>query len=127
MRVARRLVPRITPDGSVAPEALKLASGSFLFLAVQETLEHSLELNRAAVPSFTSSSWVVLAVALGIFAVVVACVARALSALVNVARRAQPGRVRPVGSRRPGGLAEISNRSRPLAVHGGLRAPPVAA
>jgi hypothetical protein len=128
VQVAGRLVPRIAPDSSVLREALKLASGSLVFLALQETLEHSLELDRVALPSFAPSSWLVLLVALVTFAAGVAGVGRALSSLVNVIRRAgESARLRPVRCGRPGGLAEILRRSRPLAVHGGLRAPPLGA
>lgn len=127
-RVAVRLVPRIAPTRSLLPEAVKLAAGSLGFLAVQETVEHSLALDRLAPASFASPTWVVLVASLAAFATAIAWVARALSSLVDVVRRAtEPASVRSATSGdHPVGVAEVQRRSRPLAVHGALRAPPVA-
>ena len=127
VRAVGGLVPRAAPNSSVAAEAVRLFSGALLFLAVQETLEHSLELNRVTLPSFAPSAWLVLVIALATLAAGTAWVGKALSSLVDVIRRAvRPAHPRPDRAGRQGGLAETSRRSRPLSVHGGLRAPPVA-
>lgn len=126
VRGVARIVPRHKPDRPLRAEIALLASGSLGFLAVQETLEHSLELGRVALPSFAPASWLILVAAIAIFAVGSAWVGRAVSSLVDVVRRAtEATRVRSVSGARPRGLPALSRRPRPLAVHGGLRAPPV--
>lgn len=124
-----RLVARFLPvhtRRSIRGEVAVLAASAFGFLLVQESLERWLTAGRFEVPSFPPQTWLTFVAALVVFAVLVVLVERAVSSLADAicasGRASVPKacktapRPRSVRRRR---------RERPLAVHGGLRAPPL--
>ena len=123
---ARMLLP--TAGGAPATtRAVRLALASAAFLVVQESCERSLSEGRLAVGAFSPSQILLLLVALGGLAALVALVERSCLQLIerlasapSLARRA-PALLLPVS--RP---APLRRRRNPLAEMRGLRAPPLA-
>src|SRR5438094_5589141 len=56
------------PEERSALQVARLAQAALVFLFLQETLERSVSLGRAAVPSFAPSTWLLLLVSLVFFA-----------------------------------------------------------
>jgi hypothetical protein len=116
------LLPERRP-GHAVRDVVRLALASALYFVVQESLERSAELGSFHVASFEPLAWLVLLLALLVAAASIVALERTLADLV--VRRTRPrlprssgiswSRTREIGAARP----------RPLAVHGGLRAPPV--
>ena len=126
--VIRSVLPTTATDGTFFERVFRLATATLIFLAVQESLERSLSVGRLELASFAPQTLVLLAAAVLTAAATIAFVERALSVLVNIAlgeARATP-RGRSSCRRRPAHVVHRA-RLRPLAVHGGLRAPPVLA
>jgi hypothetical protein len=122
------LVPRTSATGGAAPEIARLASGAIAFLFVQESLEHSLAAHHFGVAALTPFDWLVLVVAVVLISAGIAYAGRAVLALADeLSHRGRPVSLRAPYVRAFPGTAGRVRRSRPLAVHGGLRAPPVAA
>jgi uncharacterized membrane protein len=128
LRAVAAVFVRVAPDGDPTTAAFALASQALAVLFVQESLERSLVLHRAAIASFPPATWSILLAAVVVVAALVAWLGRTVSNLVDgILSRARTHRVRPVGARRPTSPALVVRRSHPLAVHGGLRAPPAGA
>ena len=126
--VTRSILPTRSTDGSVFAELFRLAAAALVFLAVQESLERSLSAGRPELVSFAPSTLAFLVTAVLFAAAVIALVERALSSLTDIvlrAARATGWKHLPRGWR-PAHLVPRA-RLRPLAVHGGLRAPPLLA
>ncbi len=117
---------RALPDSDPVAGMFALVSQALVFLFVQESLERSLVLHQAAVASFPPSAWSILLCAVVAVATLVGWLGRAVSSLVEgILKRARlfaPPTVRGRQVRHP---AQVGRRFHPLAVHGGLRAPPV--
>jgi hypothetical protein len=126
--VIRSILPTRSADRSVFAELFRLAGATLLFLAVQESLERSLSAGRLELVSFAPSTLVFLVTAVLFAAAAIALAERALSSLTEIVLRGAraTGRKR---LRRPWPPAYLVPRARlrPLAVHGGLRAPPLLA
>jgi hypothetical protein len=123
-RLGAAVVPRNTGSGA-GSETVTLASAAFAFLVGQESLEHSLQLHHVALPSFAPANWLVVLAVVACAAYVLGWVGRALSSVVESIRRGgSTTGVRPARARWRLALPEVARRSRPLAVHGALRAPP---
>ena len=124
-RALGAFAPDRAPESCLAEETAGLAVRALGLLVLQETLEHSLSSRRLAFASFAPSTWIVLLAVLVLASVAVAFVGRTIGSLVCELR----GRPRAVTSR--GSVArrlrrsgDLQRRSRPLAVHAALRAPP---
>jgi hypothetical protein len=125
----RRAVTRFVPDVSRAEgtrlETARIAFASFSFLLVQESLERSLQLHAAALPSFNASEWLLLIAAVVALSHVLVWAGRGVSALVEaMGSTGRSGRWPAVRSDRTRTEPVTLRRSRPLALHGALRAPP---
>lgn len=108
--------------GHAVRDVARLALASAMYFLVQESIERSAELGGFQVAHFGVLAWLVMALALLVAAASVVALERTLADLV--VRRARPRLPRSSGtswSRTRG----IVLRRRPLAVHGGLRAPPL--
>jgi len=123
--VVGAMLPSAAPDDSLAARVVALAFGGTAFLAAQETLERSLPAGRLDLVRFAPSSLALVVGAVLLLAMAVALVERAVSKVSAAllcdrrpARRPTPGR--------SGWFAATVRlpASRPLTVHGGLRAPP---
>jgi hypothetical protein len=115
------LLPERRP-GNAVRDVVRLALASALYFVVQESLERSAELGSFHVASFGALAWLVLVLALLVAAASIVALERRLADLV--VRRTRPRLPRSSGiswSR----TRKIGERPRPLAVHGGLRAPPL--
>ena len=122
VNAARSLLPRSSAGGLVG-EAVGLASGALVFLVAQESLEHSLQLHRLALAGFTPAAWLFVLAAVVSISWLVSWVGRAVSSWVDGLCRDRRSAVsRQIVTRRLSGT--VPHRSRPLAVHGALRAPP---
>ena len=122
---ARTTLPPASPENSLVARVLALAFGGTAFLAAQETLERSLPAGRFDLVRFAPSSLALVVGAILLLATAVALVERAasrVSAAILGDRR--PSRT-PTPSRSEWFAASVRlPASSPLAVHGGLRAPP---
>jgi hypothetical protein len=119
------LVVRSTPESDPVAETVRLASAALVFLVAQESLERTLDLQRVTLASFAPSNWSVLLAALVAVAGAVAWLGRAVTSLVEgILQETRSAPLRPARARRLSGFVHIARRSHPLAVHGGLRAPP---
>jgi hypothetical protein len=119
-------VVRSAPESDPVAETVRLASAALVFLVAQESLERSFELHRVTLAGFAPSTWSVLLAVVVAVAGAVAWLGRAVSSLVEgilQVRRSAP--LRPARANQLFGAADATRRSHPLAVHGGLRAPPV--
>lgn len=117
---------RTGPGRDPVAEIISLASQALVFLFVQESLERSLVLRREAVASFPPSTWSIVLAAVVAVAVLVGWLGRTVSTIVEcILHRARRFAQHTAHGRRARSLAAIVRRSHPLAVHGGLRAPPV--
>ena len=122
----RSFLPVRSADDSAVAGLFRLASAALVFLAVQESLERSLTANRLELVSFTPSALALLVAVVVLAAAVVVLVQLVVSSLADVVLRvdrAHPRRdsATPWQRARVLVLRPIS----PLAVHGGLRAPPL--
>ena len=121
------MFPARSREGAALTDVFRLASLALVFLAVQETLERSLSTGTLALASFSPSALLALVIALLIAASVVVLLEQAASSLVEaIARTARSATRAPEAARWRSGTSRLLRRIRPLAVHGGLRAPPVA-
>ena len=128
LRAVGALVAPGTPESDPVAETVGLASAALVFLVAQESLERSLELHRVALASFAPSAWSVLLAVIVAVAGAVAWLGRAISSLVEgILQVRRSAALRPTPGNRLVGLVHAARRSHPLAVHGGLRAPPVGA
>jgi hypothetical protein len=128
LRPVAALFVRALPERDPIAGAVTLASQALVVLFVQESVERSLILHRAAVASFPPSTWSVLLAAVVVVAALVAWLGRTVSTLVEgILKRRQSFATRTTGWRSSLRRAFLVRRSHPLAVHGGLRAPPVGA
>lgn len=128
LRALTALVTRGARELEPVAGTLTLASQALVFLFVQESLERSLERHEVAVASFPPSTWAVLLTVIVIAAGAVAWLGRAVSAIVeDILRGAQVAHPRAMQVRLAKGAATVARRPHPLAVHGGLRAPPAGA
>jgi len=112
--------------GDAFPVGLfRLASAALVFLAVQESLERSLASGQVALVSFAPSTLAVLVAVVVLTAGAIVLVARLVSSLAEgVLRGRRAARVRSTLTRwQPGAVTRRALR--PLAIHGGLRAPPL--
>jgi hypothetical protein len=108
--------------GHTVRDVARLALASALYFLVQESLERSAELGGFHVATLGTLSWLALVLALLVAAASVVALERTLADLA--VRHARP-RVRRSAGVSWSRTREIGARPRPLAVHGGLRAPPV--
>jgi hypothetical protein len=122
-------LPSVLPErnAAVGPRLARLALSAAAVLAVQETVEHSLESGRLA-SGFSPAGWLLLLAAVAVVAALLTFLARSCAALLDalgVARRP------PEGDRSPGSWPrsrELRSRRRGiLARPGGGRAPPAVA
>ncbi len=117
------LLPQRRP-GRAAWEIARLAVLAAGFLVVQESLEHTFEAG-AALPFATlgPSAWLLLVVVVTLSAAAIVFVERGVAALVEGS--AAVGE--PVPAQEPSWAATVARigRRRPLALHAGLRAPPL--
>lgn len=128
LRAVGALVVRSTPESDPVAETVGLASAALVFLVAQESLERSLELHRVTLASFTPSTWSVLLAVVVAVAGAVAWLGRAISSLVEgILQVRRSAALRPTRAKPLFGLVRAARRLHPLAVHGGLRAPPVGA
>jgi len=128
LRAVAAVFVRAVPEGDPVAGTVALVAQALVFLFVQESLERSLVLHGAAIASFPPSTWSILLAAVVAVAGLVAWLGRTVSTLVDDILK----RTRVVGQRAGGGRrlprpALAVRRSHPLAVHGGLRAPPAGA
>jgi hypothetical protein len=126
--VIRSMLPTRSTDGSVFAELFRLAAAALVLLAVQESFERSLSAGRPELVSFAPSTLVFLVTAVLFAAAAIALIEHALSSLTDIVLRAarETGRKELPRRWRPAHLVPGA-RLRPLAVHGGLRAPPLLA
>ena len=109
----------------LAHEATSLGAGALAVLLTQESVERSLQVHHAALVSLSPASWALVALAIASVTIAVAWAGRAVTSLAQSISR------RRVAWRRQALLESPSRRPspwlpqrQPLAVHGGLRAPP---
>lgn len=125
--VLRSVLPARPRESSSVAGVLSLASAALAFLAVQESLERSLAANRPELVSFSPGTLGLLVAIVLVAAAVVVAVQRLVSSLaeavlrVTRARQARPASTS--GGRR--GVFSAPRPRSPLAVHAGLRAPPL--
>jgi hypothetical protein len=113
-------------EGTVLTEVARLAGMSLAFLFLQESLERSLGEHGLQAASFSPSTWMLLVGSVLGASCLVAVVGRLVSSLVNVICRSPSMRPRrALLARRTRHSLCAPRRVRPLAVHGGLRAPPL--
>jgi hypothetical protein len=126
-RALTSLLPSRPTTTSASAEAFKLAALALAFLTVQESLERSLATGELALASFAPGRTLVLGVAVLVAAAVIVLVERAVHTLADAIRRSAGSTTRrPDRARWHVRPAVPHTRRRPLAVNGGLRAPPVA-
>jgi len=126
--VVSSLLPTRSADRSVSAELFRLSTAALVFLAVQESLERSFSAGRPELASFASSTLVLLVATVFVAAAALALLERVLTTLTDfVLGTTNVGCRKPVRQgQRPVDLAPRA-RLRPLASHGGLRAPPLLA
>ena len=118
----RSLLPH-SPAEDVGAEAVRLASGSLVCLVTQESLARSLQVHRVALAGFSPPIWLLALATVVSISWLVAWVGRAVSSWVDgLCRDARSAVSRQTDAPRFWGT--VTHRSRPLAVHGALRAPP---
>lgn len=125
--VVRSVLPVRSHDGSRLAGVFSLASAALVFLAAQETLERSLIASRLELVGFAPGTLVLLVVIVVAAASIVVGVQRLVSSLAEVVLRGDPPRRSRAASVRGhwrGVLGARRPRS-PLAVHAGLRGPPL--
>jgi hypothetical protein len=123
-----KLLPATPAAGSARPAMVGIALPSFAFLFVQESLERSLQLHGAALPGFSAPEWLLLVAALVALSQVLVWAGRGVSALLDAVRSSCcSDRWTTVRSLRPSAPVVTAARSRPLALHRALRAPPLLA
>lgn len=118
-------LPWLRADRSFDQSAIRLAMSGLAFLLVQETIEHSVAAHSLSFVSVADGRWFAVLVVVTASAAALAFLARlgrrAVRALL-AEKRLRPERriVAPAWSTAP----RERRRSRPLALHGALRAPP---
>ena len=126
--VVRAVFPRpATGRGPIVPVA-RMGLATLVFLAAQESLEESLHRGRPELATASATTLLILVAVTAIVSGIVVAVARLVSAFaegVLRVRSVRPHRPRPAlwSPAEPVRRA----RRRPLALHGGLRAPPLGA
>jgi hypothetical protein len=129
-RRAGRRVPWLRVSETVPLGLLtrRYASGSLLFLLVQESVERTVATGSPGVPQFAPSQWLALVAGIAVVSLLVALLVRAGEIVV---RRVLAGATRRSDRRRSSAgwsiLAPPTRRSNPLAERFGLRAPPLLA
>ena len=123
-RPAARLVEAALPERSPRPawEVCRLASAAAAFLLVQESLERWLSSGDVRLASFGPATALLLALVLTIAAAAVVALERSIAKLA--ADRAPAPAYAPALPAWAATLAAPA-RPRPLALHAGLRAPPL--
>jgi hypothetical protein len=125
VRAVARFLPAHT-GRSARREVVGLAASAFGFLLAQESLERWLTSGRLEIPSFPPLTWLTFGVAVLVVALVVVLVERAVSSLADAICSGGRARVlngcKSAPRLRP---VRLGRRECPLAVHGGLRAPPL--
>lgn len=125
--VLRSVLPARSNGHSRVAGLFSLASAALVFLAVQESLERSLVANRLQLVSFAPGTLALLVGIVVLAAAVVVFVQRLVASLAEVVLRVLPPRSAHTGPAPRlwrGALLTLHARS-PLAVHAGLRAPPL--
>jgi hypothetical protein len=124
-RVATSVLPATSAAGGQCGGGAVIALASFAFLFGQESLERSLQLHAAALPSFSAPEWLLLVAAVVALSHAFVWAGRGVTALLGVIRSpSRPGRWPKVRRLRSPGAAVTLQRSSPLALHAALRAPP---
>jgi hypothetical protein len=117
-------LPRLAAGRSFDQSAIRLAMSGLAFLFVQESIEHSVADHSLSLVSVAAGRWLAVLVVVTASAAALAFLARlgerAVRALFAERPRPRPQVVAPAWSRAPG----EPRRSRPLARHAALRAPP---
>jgi hypothetical protein len=118
-------LPCLRPGRSFDQSAIRLGMAGVAFLIVQETIEHSVADHSLSFVSVADGRWLAVLAVVAASAAALAFLARlgdrAVRALLAEKRlRSERLIVVPAWSRAPG----ERRRSRPLALHGALRAPP---
>ena len=126
LSTGRRSFRAVLPErraGRAARDIVRLALASGAFFLIQESVERTAETGSIRVATFAPLSFLVLALALVLAAVVVVAAERTLEELAErFCVTARPSAMRDsTWTRRVCAIA----RPGPLSVHGGLRAPPV--
>jgi hypothetical protein len=125
--VVRASLPPASREDTIVGRLLALGTGAVTFFALQESLEASLADGRTEFAGFTPPSLAIVAVAILVTAAAIALVERAVSSLVSLVLRNPRPRPKPARAGRARLTSSTLPRAaRPLAIHGGLRAPPVA-
>src|SRR5262245_43741934 len=118
-------LPRLSAGRPFDQSATRLAMSGLAFLLVQESIEQSVATHSASIASIADGRWLAVLVVVTVSAAALAFLARlgerAVRALL-AQRQPQPARAL-VAPSWPRALAEL-RRSRPLARHAALRAPP---
>jgi hypothetical protein len=114
------------PEERSALQVARLARAALVFLFLQETLERSLSLGRAAVPSFAPSTWLLVLVSLVFFAALLVLAGRLGAGIVRLVLEASPRAASSVAVPLPRPRT-APRRRKPLADRRGLRAPPLLA
>jgi hypothetical protein len=115
------------PRDSSAVQVARLAQAALVFLVLQETLEQSLTSGRIAVPSFAPSTWLLVIVALVLFAAILVLAGRLGAGIVSVMLGSAGSRTVSAAPPLPPPLSVAPRRRNPLADRRGLRAPPLLA
>jgi len=118
-------LPRLSAGRRFDQSAIRLAMSGLAFLLVQESIEQSVATHSASIASIADGRWLAVLVVVTASAAALAFLARlgerAVRALLTE-RRPRPSRALVVPLRRAAPAAP--RRSRPLARHAALRAPP---
>jgi hypothetical protein len=125
-RALESVLPTPAPRGSSAPAIFHLASAALVFLAAQESLERSLAAQRLQLVSFRPTTLAVLVAIVLASASVVALLERVVSTFAEILFHVEPVVRRRSGCARWRPALFAARTPRPLSVHGGLRAPPLA-
>ena len=126
--IVRLLSPASARTTPVGVRAVRLAMASVAFLLVQESLERSISTDRLTVAAFSPAETLLLLLALGSFAGIVALVERSCVQLIELAAAPRPplrGRASRLSA--PHARPARVRRRNPLADLRGLRAPPLSA
>jgi hypothetical protein len=126
--VVRAMLPPASREDSLVARVLTLAFGGIAFLAAQETLERSLPGGRLVLVGFAPFSLAVIAGVVILLAGAIALVERAVARISTALLRDVGPRRERTDGRPPCSPGAVRLRaSRPLTIHGGLRAPPALA
>ncbi len=121
------VLPARSSDRSPVAGLFSLASAALVFLAVQESLERSLATDRLQLVSFAPGTLALLVGIVVLAAAIVVSVQRLIASLAEAVLRVLPPRSAHTGpAPRPWRSVLLAFHARsPLAIHAGLRAPPL--